>query len=106
MELVVRDSSPRFAERSKDSFHDSHHVVFLSDFHSKRLAALSGAGFGWLPLHLVGADLEAGRLVRVAAEKNRWTYHPSLVHRSDRPLGRAAQLFRETLLAASKHQMD
>ena len=81
-------------------------MVFLSDFHSKRLAALSGAGFGWLPLHLVGADLEAGRLVRVAAEKNRWTYHPSLVHRSDRPLGRAAQLFRETLLAASKHQID
>ena len=63
---------------------------------SKRLAALSGVGFGWLPEHLIGGDLAAGTLVPVGGQQ--WTYHPKLVHRAGRPLGRAATLFVEALL--------
>ena len=98
-ELVVKDSAPRFARTPKQTFMGNPHVVYLSDFHSKRIAAVHGVGFGWLPEHLVADDLASGRLVVVEVESgNRWTYHPSLVSRSDEPLGRAARLFIELLL--------
>ncbi len=98
-ELVVKDSSPRYARTPKQTFNQSQHVVYLSDFHSKRLAALSGVGFGWLPEHLIAADLAAGSLVGIGGQ--RWTYNPKLVHRSDVPLGRAAARFAEALLGRS-----
>ena len=98
-ELVVKDSSPRYARTPKQTFNRSQHVVYLSDFHSKRLAALSGVGFGWLPEHLIAADLTEGTLVGIGGQ--RWTYNPKLVHRSDVPLGRAAVHFAEALLGRS-----
>lgn len=101
-ELVVKDSAPSYARSPKQTFHDSRHVIYLSDFHSKRIAARSGVGFGWLPAHLVADDLASGELVVLPGQKSRWTYHPQLVHRSDVPLGRAATLFADALL--SKHQ--
>ena len=97
-ELVVKDSSPRYTRRPKQTFHDSHHVIYLSDFHAKRLAALSGIGFGWLPQHLIAPDLAAGTLVALPGQQSEWTYRPKLVHRSDIPLGRAAALFVGALL--------
>jgi DNA-binding transcriptional LysR family regulator len=98
-QLVVKDSSPRYARRPKQPFTGSQHVIYLSDFHSKRLAALDGAGFGWLPEHLVSADLAAGALVHLALDgRGRWTYHPQVVCRADEPLGRAATLFVTELL--------
>ncbi|MCB9779568.1 MAG: LysR family transcriptional regulator [Alphaproteobacteria bacterium] len=103
-ELVVKDSSPRYSRDPKQAFMGSRHVVYLSDFHAKRLTARAGVGFGWLPLHLVRADLDDGTLVLLdVPDGNRWTYHPQLVHRSDRPLGRAARRFVDALLAG-QHQ--
>lgn len=99
IELVVKDSAPSYREQPKAAFHDSQHVLYLSDFHSKRLVARTGVGFGWLPLHLIEGDLADGSLVELPRSPSRWTYRPSLVHRSDRPLGRAGQRFREALLA-------
>ncbi len=99
IELVVKDSAPAYREQPKAAFHDSQHVLYLSDFHSKRLVARTGMGFGWLPLHLIEDDLADGTLVEIPQNSSRWTYRPSLVHRSDRPLGRAGQRFREALLA-------
>lgn len=99
IELVVKDSAPSYREQPKAAFHDSQHVLYLSDFHSKRLVARTGVGFGWLPMHLIRDDLEDGSLVELPRSLSRWTYRPSLVHRSDRPLGRAGQRFREALLA-------
>lgn len=96
-ELVVRDSSPRFAQQSKRSFMGSRNVVFLSDFHSKRLALLDAAGYGWIPRHFIAGDLDAGRLVLLDAEPNRWTYHPQVVTRTGQRLGRAGRLFRSTV---------
>ena len=99
MELLVRDSSPRYARRDKKGFSEAEHRTWLSDFHSKRLALIAGAGHGWMPLHLVANDLEAGRLVRLETEgADEWTYHPELVHLETRPLGRAGQRFVDGLL--------
>ena len=99
-ELVVRDSSPRFALQPKSSFIGSRNVVFLSDFHSKRIALLDAAGYGWVPQHLIAEDLEQERLRLLDTEQNRWTYAPQIIVREGARLGRGAQLFLETLRAA------
>jgi len=96
-ELVVRDSSPRFAERAKASFSGSRNLVYLADFHSKRIALLDAAGYGWIPKHFVEEDLKSGALVLLDAETKRWTYQPQIVVRENQPLGRAGQLFVDTL---------
>lgn len=76
----------------------SPHVVRLSDFHSKRLALLEGAGFGWMPVHLVEGDLARGRLVPVGfVEGDRHVFVPHLAWRRVVPLGRAARRFLELL---------
>lgn len=99
-DLVVRDSSSRYARAPRRPYMGSHHVVYLSDFHSKRLALLSGVGFGWAPEHLVAEDLARGELALLDfAEGSRWTYHPALISRRDAPLGPAGRLFVDVLLA-------
>jgi len=102
MELVVKDSSPKYAKSPKRPFGESQHLTFLSDFHSKRLALLDGAGFGWIPRHLIESDLKTSELVVLATELCQWEYHPELVHRKDKPLGRAGQRFVDVLLAEIK----
>lgn len=92
-ELVVRDSAEKYRRRPKASFEGGEHTVHLSDFFSKRVAILAGLGAGWMPEHLVESDVEAGRL----QIHKRWTYHPKLVWRRDRSLGRAARLFIDAL---------
>ncbi len=95
IELLVRDSSPRVDTRS---FTDSRHQVHLTDFHTKRLALLAGAGFGWMPLHLVDQDLDNGVLaLQEQADLCRWAYKPQLVWRKEQPPGRAGQLFIKNL---------
>ena len=104
LELVVKDTAPRFVDQPRGSFMGTEHVIFLPDFHAKRLALLAGIGFGWAPLHVVKDDLDAGRLHMVdLAEGNRWTYHPRLVHRSTEPLGPAGLQLAEDLCAAFTH---
>ena len=98
-ELITRDSSPRFAREFKPSFEGSKTTVFLSDFHSKRAALLAGAGYGWIPKHFIESDLESGALVILETEPNRWTYSPQVITQRDKPIGRGARLFLETLLA-------
>ena len=101
VDLVVKDSSPAFARKPRESFLGTHHVVRFSDFHSTRVALRSGVGFGWLPLHLAADDLAAGTLVILdLPDGNRWTYSPQLITRREEPPGRAAALFIELLLAA------
>ncbi|MAY79409.1 MAG: LysR family transcriptional regulator [Deltaproteobacteria bacterium] len=96
-ELVVRDSSPRFDRRSKASFMGNTNVVFLSDFHSKRIALVEAAGYGWIPRHFIEDDLREGRLVVLEAETSTWTYSPQIVVRKGHSLGRAGQLFLDTM---------
>ena len=99
-EVVVRDSSSVFADAPKPSYLGSHNVVVLSDFHAKRVALLDGAGFGWMPAHLVRDDLEAGTLAVLDAELARWTYAPVRIARRGRSGARGARLFLDTLQAA------
>ena len=104
VELVVKDSSSKFAATPRRPFSGSPNVIYLSDFQAKRLGIVQGAGFGWLPTHLAQDDLDSGRLVMSdMADGNAWTYHPHLITRRDEPLGRAGALFRETFLTAA-HQ--
>lgn len=100
VELVVKDSSPDFADQPRASYFESAHAVRFGDFHSKRLAVLAGVGFGWMPLHLVAQDLVQGALAEVPfVDGSRWTYHPHLVARADGSLGRAGRRFRSLWLA-------
>jgi len=96
-EIVVRDSSPRFSKRSKASYMGSKNVVYLSDFHSKRIALLACAGYGWIPRHFVEEDLRGGDLVLIDEEPNTWKYHPQLVSRQGDKIGKGARLFLETM---------
>lgn len=96
-ELVVRDSAERFAAQPKPSFMGSRNVVMMSDFHAKRVALLAGAGFGWVPRHLITDDLSARRLALLDVDQNTWTYRPVRITALDRSLGRAARVFLETL---------
>lgn len=98
-ELVVRDSSPRFEKQAKPSFIGSRNVVYLSDFHSKRVALLDAAGYGWIPEHYIREDLAKGRLELLHIEPNCWTYYPQVITREGAGLGRGGELFLETLLA-------
>ena len=100
-ELVVRDSSPRFKRRAKQSFIGSGNVVYLSDFHSKRVGLLQGAGYGWIPRHFIEADLDEGRLVQLDAETNSWTYYPQVVVKAGRQMGQAGRIFLDTISAQS-----
>lgn len=99
-ELVVRDSSPELENTPKGSFMESRNIMYLADFYSKRVALLQGAGFGWIPQHLVVDDLSSGALVPLIIDgRQHWTYHPQLASRSGEPLGRAANHFITILLA-------
>jgi len=92
-ELSVADSRPGGVAGPARLSLGSSHVFRLSDFHSKHLALLEGVGFGWMPLHLVEADLENGRLAPLGFEEgDRFVFTPHLVSRIAPPLGRAGEL--------------
>ncbi|MFM2163163.1 MAG: hypothetical protein RLZZ383_2675 [Pseudomonadota bacterium] len=100
-DVVVRDSSPK--ARGRRTFLGTASVIFLSDFVSKREALLAGLGFGWMPEHLVAADVSAGRLVPVDLEGgSTWTYTPHIGWRRGPGLGPAARCFVQAL--TSRHQ--
>lgn len=100
VDLVVKDSSPAFARTPRKTFLGTRHVIRFSDFHSKLAALRSGVGFGWVPLHLAAAAIEAGGLVVLdLPDGNRWSYTPQLITRRDERPGRAAALFMELMLA-------
>jgi LysR family transcriptional regulator, hypochlorite-specific transcription factor HypT len=59
---VLQDGISRQVQQSKQEMHL--HTIFESDFaESLHEQALQGAGMGWLPLSLVHADLQSGKLV-------------------------------------------
>jgi len=99
MDLVVRDSSPKYAHKPREStFMNSKNLLFLSDFHSKRLALLEGIGYGWIPRYLIEKDLENNQLAILKKQLNSWVYSPVLVKKSSHELGKAGRLFMHTLL--------
>jgi DNA-binding transcriptional LysR family regulator len=64
----------------------------LGDLGAKHRLLLAGLGWGSMPHHLVEADLEAGRLVRIVlADRGSVNYNVSLIHRTDAATGPACQ---------------
>ena len=95
VELVVKDSSARFTATPRESWFSSSHVLHLSDFHSKRLALLDRAGYGWMPRHMIEDSLSDGVLALLDAPGGAtWTYRPALVSRGHDALGPAARALR------------
>ena len=98
VELTVQDSSP--SARPDPHVFGGPRVFFFSDFYAKKAALMAGLGFGWMPVALVREELERGKLVEVPyLEGSRYEFTPFVVHRTDRPLGRAGQLFLESAAA-------
>lgn len=97
VELSVQDSSDRGGDQH---MFGGERVFYLSGFIAKRQALTMGLGFGWMPSYLVGAELKRGRLKEVRfSGGSRYRFTPLLVHRNDRPLGRAGQRLMELVLA-------
>jgi len=102
VELSVQDSSDQGDDRH---MFGGERVYYLSGFPTKKQALLAGLGFGWMPMHLVKAELASGALREVRyVGGSRYRFTPQLVHRMSRPLGRAgsrlALLMRQSLPGA------
>ena len=106
--LVVRGGARRRLGRARRTAPTrlaqigSPHLFELSDFHSKRVAIVAGLGFGWLPAHLIEADLASGELLLVRFDEgNRYVLQPLVAHRRDTPLGPAARALLDDIVAES-----
>lgn len=106
VELTVHDSSYSKAYGGAQVFQSfgGDRVFYLSDFRAKLEALLMGLGYGWIPLKMVELHLEQGELVELSyLGGSRHIYTPVLVHRMNKPLGRAGQWLVEQLLARFGH---
>jgi DNA-binding transcriptional LysR family regulator len=87
VELSVQDSSGQGDDRH---MFGGERVFYLSGFTAKKQALLMGLGFGWMPLYLVQRELQSGALRELRyVGGSRYRFTPQLVHRINRPLGRA-----------------
>ena len=76
-------------------------VLNLSGFYAKKEALLLGLGYGWMPTSLISDELDRGALSVVPFDQGAsFEFTPALMHRRDRPLGRAGDLFKALLLEA------
>lgn len=96
-EVSVQDSS----ESGTDAhMFGSERVFFLEGFHAKKQALTMGLGYGWMPAYLIGSEMKDGALVEVAYKGgSRYRFTPHLVHRRDRPPGRAGARLTELIRA-------
>jgi len=97
--LTVRGSDQRLTMST--SALDKSTEFRLGDFHAKRVALLTGMGWGWMPEYLIAEDLAHGRLVvlRYGKTRGRHVFQPVLHLRKASAEGRAAQAF----VAALQH---
>jgi DNA-binding transcriptional LysR family regulator len=102
VQLVLSDHSQRTNNRDNGVL--SSRNWRLGDLGAKHDMLLGGLGWGGMPLHMVEADLAAGRLCQIRPEEWGSSIGPvelqmSLIHRTDRVLGPAARWLSEWLLA-------
>jgi DNA-binding transcriptional LysR family regulator len=100
LQVVLEDPTPLSAGRDFDVL--SPGTWRVSDQGAKHAFILAGIGWGRLPLWAVERDLAAGLLVRVPAaglgRQGERASNAYLAHRTDEPLGPAAQVLRQALL--------
>jgi DNA-binding transcriptional LysR family regulator len=102
VQLVLTDHSGRTDKRDNGVL--SRRNWRLGDLGAKHAMLLGGLGWGGMPLHMVEADLAAGRLCQILPED--WGYGTGkvelsmcLAHRSDHLLGPAARWLSDWLVS-------
>jgi len=89
--LTVRGSDPRL-QLSTGGLEPAL-TVRLADFHAKKAGILARMGYGWMPEHLVQAELARGTLVTLPAKiANVHVFEPRLYFRAASTPGRAARI--------------
>jgi DNA-binding transcriptional LysR family regulator len=74
-------------------------VLTVPDLQTKREAHIRGLGVGYLPMHMIEADIAAGRLVVRDTEDGRGS-HPQLFYAwPSRHLGKGLEWFRQQFTA-------
>ncbi len=90
--LTVKGSSSRL-QMDTAQFEGASRFQF-NDFFSKKLALMSGLGYGWLPEYLMRYELRSGQLRLIEWERsNEHVFHPQLYHRGEARLGKTAKMF-------------
>jgi DNA-binding transcriptional LysR family regulator len=105
VQLVLTDNSGRTDKRDNGVL--SRRNWRLGDLGAKHAMLLGGLGWGGMPLHMVQADLDAGRLCRIEPEEwgqatNGVQLSMCLIHRSDHLLGPAARWLSEWLISGQQ----
>lgn len=86
--LTVHGSDPRLQLPTRGL--EQRSTVRLSDFSAKKAALLSGFGYGWMPRHLVDAELSSGVLRRLNwSGPTKHVLKPVLAYRPSVAEGRA-----------------
>lgn len=98
VQLVLTDRSALTTGRNFGVV--SPNVWRLADLGAKHAFLVAGLGWGHMPLHMVQADLDAGRLVRITLETSP-TVGPGFsmhaIHRKEHPPGPAGRWFVQRL---------
>lgn len=104
VQLVLTDRSDLSTGRDFGVF--SPKTWKLADLFAKRAFLINGLGWGGMPLHVVQADLESGKLVRLRIEEEPAggvSMLMSAVYRVDAPPGPAGRWLIERIMTCSKH---
>jgi DNA-binding transcriptional LysR family regulator len=105
VQLVLTDHSGRTDNRDNGVL--SRRNWRLGDLGAKHAMLLGGLGWGGMPMHMVQADLDAGRLCRIEPEewcqsKDGVQLSMCLIHRSDHLLGPGARWLSEWLISGNQ----
>ncbi|MFT6734294.1 MAG: DNA-binding transcriptional LysR family regulator [Polaribacter sp.] len=103
IQLSVHDSSNQENFEVEHMHFGGERLFYLSDFKSKKLALLQGIGFGWMPRYLVSKEIKQSKLHEVNyIADSRFSFHPHLVWRADKSLGKTGKMFMQLLLDSIK----
>jgi DNA-binding transcriptional LysR family regulator len=106
VQLVLTDPSGRTGKQDHGVL--SRRNWRLADLGAKHAMLLGGLGWGGMPLHMVEADIAAGRLALIQPDE--WGSYTSvelsmgLIHRRDRVLGPAARWLSDWLISGKREE--
>lgn len=95
--ITVRGSDSRL--NLSTSPLDSDSMFQVSDFYAKKLALLSGVGFGWMPQYMIADELRSQefKILQWSSAESQ-TFFPHLYYRGMENLGRAGRAFMDEYL--------
>ncbi|MCW8885457.1 MAG: LysR family transcriptional regulator [Motiliproteus sp.] len=99
VELTIQDSREDISAAEDPLQFGGDRVFFMNGFVTKKNALLQGLGFGWMPLFMIGDEIQTGELQELKLETDsRVTFTPQLVYDTQRPLGKAGEMISELIL--------